>query len=121
MPLLFSPDCIGPHLGIENKSKNVCQAAIDEETGLLEVVSPPLSSLLKGGQEPPNIMGNLVPQAINMWMGSSVQGDSISYFSLNAIVSRHISKLTTCWTPPHPLPSRLSPLRLFSVIIPVVL
>lgn len=56
------------------------QATIEKGTGLPEVVSPPLSSLLGGGQKQPDIVGTLVPQAVNMWIGSSAQGQGLLYY-----------------------------------------
>lgn len=78
---VFDPSALLTFLmGCFDMSKfRVLQAAIEEVTGLPEVLSPPLSSLMEGGLETPSIMGNLVPQAVNMWIGSSTQGLSVIF------------------------------------------
>lgn len=53
------------------------QEASEDSDGFPELLTAPLKGLLsKGLPLRPSVMGNLVPQAINLWMGCSSNGSS---------------------------------------------
>jgi hypothetical protein len=53
------------------------QDALEDSDGFPELLTAPLKGLMhKGLPLKPSVMGNLVPQAINVWMGCSRDGSS---------------------------------------------